>query len=138
MPAGAPDEPYATGWSLYFAAQERRTEQVIRKSIDDGFGGTELASILTAHRVRSVAVCGVLSEMCVSATARSAMNLGWDVVLAHDAHATYDIPAAPGLAGSVPHTVVSRVAEWALGDNIAVTPRAADVEFETTLTNRVP
>jgi Isochorismatase family len=39
-----------------------------------------------------------MSEMCVSATARSALQRGIAVVLAHDAHATYDIPAMPGIA----------------------------------------
>jgi hypothetical protein len=39
-----------------------------------------------------------MSEMCVSATARSALQRGIVVVLAHDAHATYDIPAMPGIA----------------------------------------
>ena len=33
-----------------------------------------------------------MSEMCVSAIARSALQRGIAVVLAHDAHATYDIP----------------------------------------------
>lgn len=127
---GSPDEPDTPGWRLFFAAQERESEHVIHKTTDDGFQGTELASILEAHTVREVAVCGVMSEMCVSATARSAMNLGWQVVLAHDAHATYDIPAVAGLAGAVPHAQVSRVAEWALGDAIITPAIAADIEFE--------
>jgi nicotinamidase-related amidase len=32
--------------------------------------------------------------MCVSAIARSALQRGIAVVLAHDAHATYDIPGS--------------------------------------------
>jgi len=67
--------------------------------------------------------------MCVSATARSALARGYHVVLPHDAHATYDIPAAEGIAELVPHAMVSRVAEWALGDEIDVIAHAADVLF---------
>jgi streptothricin hydrolase len=70
-----------------------------------------------------------MSEMCVSATTRSALNEGYHVVLPHDAHATYDIPAVEGLADAVPHAMVSRAAEWALGDQIDIIPRASDIRF---------
>ncbi|SCK59861.1 Amidases related to nicotinamidase [Streptomyces sp. SceaMP-e96] len=43
-------------------------------------------------------LCGVLSEMCVSATARTALARDFRVVLPHDARATYDIPTAPGIS----------------------------------------
>jgi streptothricin hydrolase len=74
-------------------------------------------------------VCGVMSEMCVSATTRSALNEGYHVVLPHDAHATYDIPAVEGLADAVPHAMVSRAAEWALGDQTDITTHASDIRF---------
>jgi nicotinamidase-related amidase len=128
-PPGSPDEPHTPGWKLFLPARERDAEYVIRKRTDDGFHETELSSLLTERAVRHVAVCGVMSEMCVSATTRSALNLGYHVVLPHDGHATYDIPAVEGLADAVPHAMVSRVAEWALGDQIDVIPRAADIRF---------
>jgi streptothricin hydrolase len=103
---------------------------VIRKEADDGFHRTNLASLLTKHGIRHVAICGVMSEMCVSATARSALNLGYHVVLPHDGHATYDIPAVDGLADAVPYAMASRVAEWALGDQVDIIARAADIRFE--------
>jgi hypothetical protein len=45
---------------------------------------------------------------------------GWELylpvyVLPHDAHATYDIPAAPDISDVVLPAVASRVAERALG-----------------------
>jgi streptothricin hydrolase len=128
-PPGAPDEPRTPGWGLFLPPVERAGEYVIRKAADDGFHGTQLASLLQAQDVRHLAVCGVMSEMCVSATARSAMSLGYRVVLPHDSHATYDIPAVSGLAHAVPHAMVSRAAEWALGDEIDVIAHAADVRF---------
>jgi streptothricin hydrolase len=60
--------------------------------------------------------------MCVSATARTALALGLEIALPHDAHATYDIPAAPGISAMVPAGMVSRVAEWALGTKSALSP----------------
>jgi streptothricin hydrolase len=64
-------------------------------------------------------------------TNQSALSLGsYVVLLPHDSHATCDIPAVEGLAEMVPHAMVSRVAEWALGDEIDVIGPAADVRFE--------
>lgn len=40
-------------------------------------------------------MAGLLSEMCVSATVRSALARGLQVVLVHDAHATYDLEEIP-------------------------------------------
>jgi nicotinamidase-related amidase len=128
-PAGAVDEPGSPGWELIFPTAPRDREVVIRKTTDDGFHGTDLAGLLADHGVRDLVVCGVMSEMCVSATVRSALALGYHVVLPHDAHATYDIPAAEGIAELVPHAMVSRVAEWSLGDEVDVIARAADVRF---------
>jgi len=126
---GSVDEPGSAGWQLHFPVARRDNEVVVNKLADDGFEGTRLADLLTAQGIRSLAICGVMSEMCVSATARSALRLGFHVVLPHDAHATYDIPAVPGLAEAVPHAMVSRVAEWALGDEIDLIGHAVDVAF---------
>jgi streptothricin hydrolase len=128
--AGSPDEPGTPGWELFLPAEERDGEHVVRKSTDDGFHQTELSALLTGRAVRDLAVCGVMSEMCVMATARSALHLGYHVVLPHDGHATYDIPAVEGLADAVPHAMVSRTAEWALGDQIDIIARSAGVRFE--------
>lgn len=126
-PVGAVDEPGSPGWELFLPAEQR--EVVIRKNTDDGFHDTTLATVLAERGVQRLAVCGVLSEMCVGATARAALARGYEVVLPHDAHATYDVPAVEGLAERVPHAMVSRVAEWALGDEIEVVAHAADLRF---------
>ena len=72
--------------------------------------------------MRRVALCGVLSEMCVSATARGALARGLGVVLPHDGHGTYDLD-------DIPATVVARVAEHALGDQPELVASTADVRF---------
>lgn len=128
-PPGGVDEPDTPGWQLHLPVQDGPDEIVIRKTADDGFEGTSLAAVLSARGVRSLVLCGVQSEMCVSATARTALSLGFRVVLPHDAHATYDVPATPRIACRVPSAMVSRVAEWALGDGIDLVPGAADVVF---------
>jgi streptothricin hydrolase len=128
-PPGAVDEPGSPGWRLWLPARPGPDELVLRKDSDDGFAGTGLAAELAARGVGGVAVCGVQSEMCVAATARSALAAGLRVVLPHDAHATYDIPAVPGMADAVPAAAVSRVAEWSLGDGLDLVPTADGVTF---------
>ncbi|MFI0975394.1 isochorismatase family protein [Streptomyces sp. NPDC021093] len=125
---GTEDETGTDGWRLHFPVAE--SELLLHKTVDDGFEENPLAECLKEAGVRGLAVCGVMSEMCVGATARTALELGFRVVLPHDAHGTYDIPAAEGISEAVPAAMVSRVAEWALGDEVEVVAGAADVRFE--------
>jgi nicotinamidase-related amidase len=124
---GALDEPGQPGWQLHF--WPRSAEPVFRKACDDAFAETGLDAVLASHRVGRLAVAGLLSEMCVSATARTALHKGYGVVVPHDAHATYDIPAASGYGPAVPAAAVSRVAEWSLGDQAELVPSADEVKF---------
>ncbi|ASW05159.1 isochorismatase [Rhizobium sp. 11515TR] len=126
-PAGALDEPFQPGWKLHFPPLSG--EVVIRKTEDDGFEGTDLDSILTAFGVKNLVICGVLSEMCVAATARGALERGYGVLLPHDAHATYDVPPGPGSQG-VPAAMAARAAEWSLGDEIGIFASAREVRFK--------
>lgn len=79
---------------------------------------------------KAYAVCGVMSEMCVSATARTAPARGYRVVLPRDAYATYDAPPAEGIRDAVLAATVSRVAEWALGGEAEIVAPAVEVPFE--------
>ncbi len=129
---GTVDEPHTPGWELHLPVEPGPREVVVRKTEDDGFADTELGALLADADVQSLAICGVLSEMCVAATARTALDRDFRVVLPHDAHATYDIPAAPGISDVVPAAMSSRAAEWALGDEVEIVARAADVAFTRT------
>jgi nicotinamidase-related amidase len=60
--------------------------------------------------------------MCVSATARGALARGLGVVLPHDGHGTHDLD-------DIPATVVARVAEHVLGDQLELVAATADVRF---------
>lgn len=111
---GAPetlDEPGTPGWLIHPKVAPEPGELVLRKTKDDSFDGTELEDVLARKGVSRIAVAGLLSEMCVSATVRGALARGLQVVLIHDAHATYNLD-------DIPSSVVSRVAEHALGDEV--------------------
>ncbi|KJK56642.1 isochorismatase family protein [Saccharothrix sp. ST-888] len=120
-PPGAVDEPGAPGWGLPLAEP---AEAVVRKTTDDGFEDTGLSALLTDLGVQRLALAGLLSEMCVSTTARTALSRGFSVVLPHDAHGTYDLD-------DIPATVVARVAEHALGDEVELVAAAVQVGFVT-------
>ncbi|MGW6457745.1 cysteine hydrolase family protein [Streptomyces sp. NPDC055078] len=122
---GAVDEPGTPGWELRLPVRESATEHIVPKRTDDGFDGTVLGALLEKHAVRRVVIAGVLSEMCVSATAHAAMARGLTVVLPHDAHGTYALD-------DIPASVVSRVAEHALGSDPEFVRTADGVRFTGT------
>ncbi len=124
---GTPDEPGTPTWELHFPVLD--SEPVVRKSEDDGFDGTPLGALLESRSVKRLALCGLMSEMCVAATARSALARSYGVVLPHDSHATFDIPPSDAYPTAVPAATASRVAEWSLGDQLELVPSWADVSF---------
>lgn len=118
---GTVDEPETPGWFIHPRLAPEPNETVLRKASDDGFEGTDLETIFAHRHVARIAVVGLLSEMCVSATIRSALKRGIEVVLVHDAHGTYNLD-------EIPSSTVSRVAEHALGDEIELA-NAAEIRF---------
>lgn len=124
-----PDAPHTAGWQLYFPAA--RGEHVLFKTEDDGFVETGLQALLDELGVQCLALCGLLSEMCLAATARAALQRGFEVLLAHDAHATYDVPPGPGGSPGVPAALAARVAEWSLGDEVSILPGVDSVAFSS-------
>lgn len=124
---GTVDEPGGWGWELSIAPLD--SEHVVRKTEDSGFAGTGLHDLLRDEQIQVLSVCGIMSEMCVAATARGAVERGYDVVLAHDSHATYPVPPCVPGEPEIPAEHAARVAEWSLGDTVTITPLATDVRF---------
>lgn len=65
---------------------------VIRKTAPDSFLGTSLDEVLREKGIEELIVTGFQTEFCVDTTCRRAFSLGYRVVLAGDAHSTYDSP----------------------------------------------
>jgi nicotinamidase-related amidase len=126
---GSVDAVGTPGWQL--AMEPSREDFVVRKAVDDGFEGTTLAEVLGGGGVDRLVIAGVLSEMCVAGTARSALARGFEVWLPHDAHTTYDTPSAEWHPNIVPAEAVSRVAEWSLGDEIHLVAHAEQVDLSS-------
>lgn len=68
-------------------------EHEVLKNRYSGFYGTELDRFLASREIRSVAVCGVLTNTCVEATARDAMQRDIAVEILSDACGALDDPS---------------------------------------------
>ena len=66
-------------------------EAVIDKSEPNGFLGTGLAEHLRGDGIDELVVTGMMSSMCVDATARAAADDGFAVTVVHDACAAPDL-----------------------------------------------
>lgn len=83
--AGGPGvEPWAT-------VRPRDGEPVVVKHFPNAFRETNLKEILDQCAVRTVALAGMMTHMCVDATARQAQDLGYQVLLAGDGCATREL-----------------------------------------------
>jgi nicotinamidase-related amidase len=91
--------PGSPPWQLHPALAVSQEDVVVRKRSVDPFVGTQLARLLAEHGVTEVVVAGYASEYCVDSTCRSALAHGYDVVLAADAHSTFERGAAAETGG---------------------------------------
>ena len=66
------------------------TEAVIEKNVNAAFIGTSLEEILRSNEINSVILVGLVTDHCISSTARMAANLGFDTTIVADATATFD------------------------------------------------
>jgi nicotinamidase-related amidase len=99
-------------------------EAVVEKPRPNAFSGTDLADLVGAPSAPLVIV-GFMTHMCVSSTARAALDLGYQTAIAADACATRDLPT---LAGGVIDAARLHEAELAaLADRFAGVFRADEI-----------
>ena len=65
-------------------------EHVLEKNVPDAFAVTGLERWLQIRAIRQLVIVGVITNNSVESTARSAGNLGFDVIVAADACYTFD------------------------------------------------
>lgn len=78
----------AAGWQLAEGLETSPGDKRIRKTTGDSFYQTSLQKQLPKEDVERLIICGLQTDYCVNATVRQALILGYDVVLAADAHST--------------------------------------------------
>jgi len=115
--------------SFKFAAQATAQpgETVIEKPLPNAFAKTTLHDTLQATGKKALVIAGFMTHMCVSATARSAVDHGYGVTIASDAVATRSLPDPLGGA-DLPAGEVDRAALAELADRFATIARVADIK----------
>ena len=83
--------PETEGVEIHPEVSPAEGELVITKAFPNSFRDTALEHELRARGVDSLVVCGMMTSMCVDATVRAAVDLGFDTTVVHDACATCDL-----------------------------------------------
>lgn len=78
------------GWQLADGLETSPQDLRVRKTTPDSFYQTNLRQLLQKQGIDRLIICGLQTDYCVNATVRQALSLGYDVVLASDAHSTVD------------------------------------------------
>ncbi|MEX2691372.1 isochorismatase family protein [Rhizobium mongolense] len=96
-------------------------EAVIPKTIPNAFAGTTLAAALASIAEQTgrsdVILVGFMTHMCVSATARAALDLGIKATVIASAAMSRDLPDP--LGGMIPAEIVHRTALAEIADRFA-------------------
>lgn len=94
-------------------------EVIVRKTLPNAFAATGLEEVLAGIGVKTLTIVGFMTHMCVSSTARSALDHGYDVTVVSDACATRDLPGAAG-ADPIDAESIHQVALAELADRFAI------------------
>ncbi|MEK9283382.1 MULTISPECIES: cysteine hydrolase family protein [unclassified Bradyrhizobium] len=97
------------------------TEPVIEKGLPNAFAGTDLQARLAATGRTNIVLAGFMTHMCVSSTARAALDLGLRTTIAADSCATRDLP--DGRGGTLDARTIHEVALAELSDRFAIIAR---------------
>jgi nicotinamidase-related amidase len=79
-----------SGFSIHPKVAPKAGEDVVVKDRCDAFLGTGLDARLRALGIGRLVIAGMQTEYCVDTTTRAAFAHGYKVVLASDAHSTFD------------------------------------------------
>lgn len=113
----APDaafmRPGTPGVEIHDTVAPLAGELVVQKTHPNSFRDTPLEATLRAAGVDAVVVCGMMTSMCVDATARAAADLDFGVTVVSDACATCDLDFA---GETIPARQVHGAFLAALGD----------------------
>ena len=93
-------------------------EIVLRKALPNAFAGTDLHELVKSSGRSEIIFAGFMTHMCVSASARAALDLKYRSTIVANATATRDLPDP--LGGTIPASVVHRTALSELADRFAI------------------
>lgn len=79
------------GTDIHDSVAHFEGEPIVSKHSPNSFLNTNLLELLQSWEIERVIICGMMTHMCVDATARAASDLGFQVIVAEDACATRDL-----------------------------------------------
>jgi nicotinamidase-related amidase len=100
-------------------------ETVVQKGLPNAFAQTELDATLKRLGRTQLVIAGFMTHMCVSSTARAALDLGYKAVVAADAAATRDLPDPMG--GVIGADALHRAALAELADRFAIVAKVDEI-----------
>jgi nicotinamidase-related amidase len=86
--------PGDRGVDIHDSVAHFEGEPLVIKHYPNSFRETRLAEMLSANGIECVIITGMMTHMCVDATARAAADLGFKVIVVEDACATRDLTYA--------------------------------------------
>ena len=99
-------------------------EAIVTKSLPNGFAKTTLADEVAATGRRELILGGFMTHMCVSATARAALDLGYRATIVANATGTRDLPRPGG--GVIDAASLHIASLAALADRFAIIADTAE------------
>ena len=111
----SPDTPY---FDIVSRLRPLPNETVVDKTLPNAFAGTNLAEVITRTGKKNLILIGYMTHMCISSTARAALDLGYSDTIVASATATRDLPDGKG--GVVRATIIQAASLAALADLFAV------------------
>jgi len=79
------------GTDIHDSVAHFEGEPIVYKHEPNSFLNTNLLELLKSWEIERVIITGMMTHMCVDATARAASDLGFQVIIAEDACATRDL-----------------------------------------------
>jgi nicotinamidase-related amidase len=100
-------------------------EELVVKSVNSAFIGTDLDLRLRRLGAEDVVVFGISTDMCVSTTIRTGANFGWRMTLAEDACDCFDLAGEDGRV--IPARTVHEVHRATLGFEFCKVVKTAEL-----------
>ena len=124
--AGGLFDPETPAFAFADQAMPAAGEAIVQKGLPNSFAGTDLNAVLEKAGRKRLILAGFMTHMCVSATARAALDLGYQSTVLSDATATRDLPDPAG-NGVVAAVDLHRAELAALSDRFSIVCRSGDL-----------
>ena len=115
----------ARGGAIIDAAMPASGEHLVQKPLPNAFAQTGLDATLKKLGRTQLVIAGFMTHMCVSSTARAALDLGYKATVAADASATRDLPDPMG--GVISAAALHRAVLAALADRFAIVAKVEEI-----------